>query len=73
MHAPDYNSMADNVLNYGDSQPAADTSRSARKARPQTVTPVKIQLLQQHREEDGPLVWCGIEVGLVKLVGKVCV
>ena len=67
--AQEYNQLGDDSVQHnGDSQSGR---YSMRKAKPMTVVPMKIVELVAHREEDGPLLWHGREVGFVKLIGQV--
>ena len=67
--AQEHNQLGDgNVQHNGDSQSG---HYSMRKAKPMTVVPMKIIELVAHREEEGPLLWHGKEVGFVKLIGQV--
>ena len=58
----------ESVHHNGDSQSGQSL---ARKPRPQNVVPMRISDLICHREEEGPLMRNGKEVGFVKLVGQV--
>ena len=55
------------TLNY----PSPATAGPSRRQKVHNVVPMQVLDLVQYNQEDGPLTVCGLEVVLVKVIGKV--